>query len=450
MHPSFTPSASARAVVNGKVVDQVERQVGFRQIRKSAQGIWYINQQRILLRGTNYIANQWLADMNSRDFKRDVNLMLAANINTVRVHAHVTAPAFYDWCDRLGLMVWQDFPLQWGYQDTPAFHREAVKQVGDMIQQLKTHPSIIQWTLHNEPPWDAEWMKWKYKESYDPQQNKRLDERLYATASALERFRPIEKYSSTASHPWLGWYSGSWLDYAKPTKQSTIAEFGAQALPDRAILARILGEEPYLPRNNSDWETWHYFNFQRKETLEIAKLQLGDSLAEFINNTQQYQAQLIQLAAESYRRQAYQPVGAMFQFMLVEDWPSMNWGVVDFWRQPKPGYAALQRAYQPLLPSLAWQKTHYAKNEPIVWQAWLLNDSLLQVPQATYRVQVWRDKSLLDTQQWSVAIKPDQHAYLQDYTVPIQDSGEYRVVAQLWDQRGTLLSENRYDLVIEP
>ncbi len=38
--------------------------------------------------------------------------------------------------------------------------------------------------------------------------------------------------------------------------------------------------------------------------------------------------------------------------MFVETWPSINWGVVDYLRHPKAGYYALQRADQPLLPSL--------------------------------------------------------------------------------------------------
>ncbi len=45
-----------------------------------------------------------------------------------------------------------------------------------------------------------------------------------------------------------------------------------------------------------------------------------------IENTQAYQARLVALAAESYRRQRYQPVTALFHFMFVETWPSINWG----------------------------------------------------------------------------------------------------------------------------
>ncbi|WP_169314589.1 glycoside hydrolase family 2 protein [Thiothrix nivea] len=437
------------AVQNGKLLDSFSRDIGFRKLRKTPQEIWYINDQRILLKGTNYIANQWLADMGTEDFRHDIQLMQDAHINTVRVHAHVTSPEFYRLCDAMGLMVWQDFPLQWGYQDTDVFHQQAVAQVGDMIRQFGQHPSIIQWTLHNEPPWDADWMKWKYKDEYDPQQNKVLDSKLYQAAMTLDKTRPIDRISSTVSHPWLGWYSGSWLDYAKPTKHPTIAEFGAQALPDKATLARILGHAPKLPETDADWEEWLFHNFQRKETLEIAKVPKGKTLDEFITNTQQYQAQLTQLAAESYRRQAYRPVGSLFQFMLVEDWPSMNWGVVDFWRKPKPGYFALQRAYQPVLPSLAWNKVEYAAGEAVNIGLWALNDSFSSYPATRYRVSLFQGSKKLDTQNWQVDLTPDMYRHLRDYTAPVAEPGEYRLEAEILDAQGKLISRNEYRFTVQ-
>jgi beta-mannosidase len=436
------------AVQNGKVLDSFERTVGFRKIRKSPQEIWTINDQRIQLKGTNYIANQWLAEMKPEDFRHDIQLMLDAHINTVRVHAHVTAPEFYRLCDAMGLMVWQDFPLQWGYQDTPEFHQQAVSQVGDMIRQFGQYTSIIQWTLHNEPPWDADWMKWKYKD-YDSQQNKLLDKRMYQAALALDKTRPISMISSTKEHPWLGWYSGHWLDYAKPTKHATIAEFGAQALPGKATLAKILGHDPTLPTTDAEWAEWLFHNFQRKETLEIAKIPQGKTLDEFIANTQQYQARLNQLAAESYRRQAYRPVGALFQFMLVEDWPSMNWGVVDFWRKPKPGYYALQRAYQPILPSLAWGKVDYKAGEPVSVGLWALNDSTVSYPQAQYQVKLLRGKQTLDTQTWAFNLSADMHQHLRDYRVPAGEVGAYCLEASILDAKGALLSTNEYCFTLQ-
>lgn len=48
--------------------------------------------------------------------------MRDANINAVRVHAHVASQAFYDQADESGMLVWQDMPLQWGMTTAPPLH----------------------------------------------------------------------------------------------------------------------------------------------------------------------------------------------------------------------------------------------------------------------------------------------------------------------------------------
>lgn len=57
-----------------------------------------------------------------------------------------------------------------------------------------------------------------------------------------------------------------------------------------------------------------------------------------IRNTQAYQSQLVATAAESYRRQRYQPVTALFHFMFVETWPSINWAWWTTCVSLKPGF----------------------------------------------------------------------------------------------------------------
>src|SRR5262249_14982903 len=245
-------------------------------------------------------------------------------INAVRVHAHIEAQAFYQLCDEAGILVWQDFLLQWGYTDDEAFITEAERQARDMIALLYNHPSIIAWSLHNEPPWDASWMQYKYPD-YTPTHNRSLDNTLAERLSDADATRRLHPYSATSEHPWYGWYSGSWQDYGKPAREPLITEFGAQALPDLTSLRKIFSEEELWPESKEDWEKWEYHNFQKHETFDIAKVPQGQNIQEFIANTQHYQAHLLKYAAESYRRQKFHPVTSIFQFMFVEDWPSINW-----------------------------------------------------------------------------------------------------------------------------
>ncbi|MCH9673410.1 MAG: beta galactosidase jelly roll domain-containing protein [Gammaproteobacteria bacterium] len=427
-----------------RTLDTASDVFGLRKVTRNREtGEWHVNGKRFFLRGTNYIATQWLGEMTTASYERDLQLMRAAHINAVRVHAHVAGRQFYEVCDRIGMLVWQDFPLQWGYVDDEAFVQEASRQASDMVREFFNHPSIITWSMHNEPPWDASWMKYKYPD-YEPGQNKRLDEALFAVVSREEPSRYVHSHSATSEHPWFGWYSGTWKDHGKPTSQNLITEFGAQALPDVASLKKIFAPEHLWPTTDESWAQWDYHNFQRRETFEIAKVPMGDSLSAFVRNTQQYQAKLIQFAIESYRRQRYQPVGAIFQFMFVEDWPSVNWGALDYWRNPKPGYRAMQRGYQPVLPSIEWSRDKFATGEPVEFAIWVLNDLHKTFPNAELRVRVLRDESAFEAVSFPVNIPPDSGRLVHRWQSNSLVNGNYELVAEIVNGSEQVLGRNSF------
>ena len=433
-----------------KAIDTTETTFGFRDIHYDTdKKIWVINGKRTFLRGTNYIATQWLSEMTPQRFGRDVSLMKDANINAVRVHAHITADEFYRQCDEAGMLVWQDFPLQWGYTDDPSFHTEAQKQAKEMVDVLYNHPSIFAWSLINEPVWDAPWMKYKYS-NYNDQQNKQLTETLYKTIHSYDKTRYVHAFSSTTEHPWLGWYSGSWLDYNKPTSIPIVAEFGAQALPNLPALRKIFSEEELWPTNQKHWDKWSYHNFQQRETFEVAKVPMGSTPAEFVENTQSYQAKLVKLAAESYRRQRYTPVNSIFQFMFVEDWPSMNWGVVDYWRTPKQGYYSLKQAYQPVLPSIAWEKENFKVNEPVEFTLWIINDLHKKYPNSQLSYSLRKNNKLLKTKTLTVDIAEDSSQQVKTITWRHLAIGKYELIVSIEDNNHKILGVNQHLFEILP
>lgn len=326
--------------------DEQTHRFGIRTLERDHRDRYIINGVPVFLRGTNYIGSIYLATLDRPTVQRDLELMLRANINAVRVHAHVTSPAFYELADELGMLVWQDFPLQWGYDDSAEFAAEAARQLREMIDLLGGHPSVIHWTAQNESPWSSEWMVYKYP-LYDPDQNRRLSAAL-GEVLATDPDHPSQINSGSAEHAWMGWYSGTYREFARPQQHALLTEYGAQALPQLSTLGKILRPEQLWPLDKN-LSAWEYHNFQKHELVDIAKVSIGTSVTALINNTQQYQARLLQFAAENLRRQMGQPVTGIFQFMFVEHWPSMSWGVVDYLRNPKPGYAALRRAYQPIL-----------------------------------------------------------------------------------------------------
>jgi hypothetical protein len=96
------------------------------------------------------------------------------------------------------------------------------------------------------------------------------------------------------------------------------------------------------------------------------------------------QANLIKFAAESYRRAKYNPMQGIFWFMFVDHWPSISYSVLDYHRQPKQGFYALQTAMQPILPSielttplrLVDRRWVYALEDNPTIDLWVVNDTL--------------------------------------------------------------------------
>lgn len=326
-----------------------EETFGIRSFFVDDKGQWYLNGKRIFVRGTNYISSQWMSEMTDNKYIFDLELMKKANINAIRVHAHIEPQRFYKLADEYGMLIVQDFPLQWGYIDSPEFEQEAIKQAKDMVLQFYNHPSIVVWQLHNEPPWDAWWMKYKYSD-YNPKQNIHLDNRLFQEVRSLDKTRYVKKASLDKEHFWAGWYFGDYKnEFQKKMESPLISEFGAQSLPNIYSLLKIIPAENIFPKNDKDWEVWEYHNFQRYETFNLAHISQGKDIEEFIENSQKYQYKLLKYAIEHLRLQRYNPVSAIFQFVFRECWPSINWGIVDFQQLPKLGYYAVKMTYQPIL-----------------------------------------------------------------------------------------------------
>lgn len=427
-----------------RLLDTTETRFGFRTVEwdKDAQ-VFRLNGHRMFLRGTNYIPSQWLSELTSAQIQQDIDLMQGAYINSVRVHAHVTHPLFYQQADEAGILIWQDFPLQWGYQDTLAFTAEAIRQGRDMIAQLYNHPSIFTWSLHNEPPWDAFWMEYHY-ENYNPDQNLQLDRALYRTLRAQDPTRYLHPASVLAEHPWWGWYSFTYGRYGEPTDQPLITEFGAQALPNYASLTRLFDADTLWPETDAEWAEWQYRNFQRRETFEIAKVPIGSNPQELINNTQNYQARLHQYAAEAYRRQRYRPVSAIFQFMFCEPWPSINWGMVDYWRDPKAGYFALQQAYRPILPSIEAPADPQPVGQSFPIKLWAINDTWEDLPDMTLTYVLKQGDRIIKTDTLSFRLEADALKFLTRLEMTPSLPGDYTLFATLEDAQKHPISQNQY------
>jgi len=152
---------------------------------------------------------------------------------------------------------------------------------------------------------------------------------------------------------------------------------------------------------------------------------------------------------ESYRRQRFAPVTGIFQFMFVEGWPSMNWGIVDHLRHPKPGYEALKRAYQPLLPSIEMDKETWAVGETVTARIWVINDLPDGLPEATLTMALMKGARPLAKTRISLAIEADSARQATHLSRAGLSEGAYRIDASILGPDDGVLASNHLDFRVK-
>ena len=153
------------------IVDEVKSYFGMRSmgLRRDARGV-----VRPTLNG-NFIFQIGALDQGywpdgiytaptDEALQHDLRFLKAAGFNLVRKHVKIEPDRWYYWCDKLGLLVWQDMPS--GNNNTPEARERFEAELQRMVLQLRNHPSIITWVIFNESwgQFDSERMTRSLKE----------------------------------------------------------------------------------------------------------------------------------------------------------------------------------------------------------------------------------------------------------------------------------------------
>ncbi|MDR0337306.1 MAG: hypothetical protein LBI18_09470 [Planctomycetaceae bacterium] len=80
--------------------------------------------------------------------RMDIRVAKSLGFNVIRKHLKIEPARWYYWCDRLGMLVWQDMPS--GENRTPDAQTQFKEELQKMVQSLSVHPSVVLWTIFNE------------------------------------------------------------------------------------------------------------------------------------------------------------------------------------------------------------------------------------------------------------------------------------------------------------
>ncbi len=356
--------------------DSVTDRIGLRTVERRGDG-WatYLNGHRIFWRGANYLSDQLLGTMTPERYIQDVRLLKEANMNMVRPFCVVEHPAFYTACDAAGLLVYQDFPMQWQMSNSSDLVRRATGQAEEMIAHLANHPSVFLYCYGSEPG-EANFKKLGMalaatSRAADPT---RITHQANEFPGHWEIMAERERYGWPVDlHFYSGWYPGPFgetmYDLAQFTPEhfEVVTEYGAQALPTQETLNAILPlEQQAWPPTPRTLRLLKHHCMQPE--LQFLAVPDATNWQDLIAKSQAYQALVLKFHTEFYRRMKYAPCNGALMFTFNDCWPAVTWSVVDYYRRPKQGYYALQQAMAPLHVMLNWTAPFVAMIGGL-WQA---------------------------------------------------------------------------------
>jgi beta-mannosidase len=402
---------------DGGKLDAYERVLGIRQVRlmRSRETMHYqINKEPFFVRGTTYMGGLYLSQLTSEQIEADLDRVQECGLNLIRLHVHVAPPELYAACDRRGILIWQDFELNWVHDFAPEFEERAVCILHEMMDLLENHSSIITWCCHNEPT---------ALSFQDRNLTSHPDKRLYKEVQRRDSTRPVFLCSGWQEDDWLhsgdahayigSRHGGHYLDvYGRRSK--LVTEFGGEAPLDQATL----DETPLLV-----------------ERLPHVRQHIPDFQA--------YQAALLKYQIEWYRITRFDPCGGYIQFMLVDLYPQVGCGVLDVERRPKAAFQALQSASQPVHVIME----HTASGPVAIWVA---NDGLRPLLRCLIEWKVTDDQGAVITRGSAQTDVPAQRAHrVMLLYWKLKPDRSYKVLLRLLQKR-QLLDENLYNDPFHP
>ena len=343
---------------NGQEIDTAEKKVGIRKselvISENGRPVFYfkINDQPVFVRGANWIpAHSFLPEVKKTDYERLLKAAAEANMNILRVwgggiYEH---DYFYQLCDELGLLVWQDFMFACAaYPEDESFISEVKQEIEETVLRLRSHPSIILWNGNNENEWI--WYREESAPLHEMPGYRLFHEWLPRWMPLLDPFRPYWPTSpwgmeadpndenSGNRHVWHIW--SYWVDYTEAPKDQSlfVTEFGFQGPAHFQTLKKALPEHGFWPQSESfEWHNKQDEGNERLFRFLAAHFPVRTNMPDFIYLTQLNQALALRSCLRHWRTNQARTKGAII-WQLNDCWPVTSWSLIDFEFRPKISY----------------------------------------------------------------------------------------------------------------
>jgi beta-mannosidase len=300
-----------------------------------------------------------------------------ANMNMVREWGGgiYESDDFYDICDELGLMVWQEFIFGGDMvPGDPAFQENVRGEAIQQVLRLRDHPSIVIWCGNNEI--EAGWLAWAdrliFKESISPPDRERVWQDYVVLfhdiiKSVVEQYaNPVPYWPSSPSadfeappsspdngdvHYWGVWHGLEPIENYNLQNTRFMSEFGFQSFPEmRTILAFAKPSDLAIDSTVMQSHQKNHGGNERILTYMLREYPEPRDFGSFVYLSQVQQAEAIKVGAEHLRRSRPRTMGALF-WQLNDCWPGPSWSSIDYFGRWKALQYYARRFYSDLLIS---------------------------------------------------------------------------------------------------
>ena len=367
----------ARLIVGGQQVDQKETRIGLRslelrqQLDESGKSFTFvINGVPVFAKGGNWIpADSFPTRVTKEKYSYLLKSVRDSNMNMVRVWGGgiYENDDFYELCDELGILVWQDFMFACTmYPGNEEFIENVRAEAADNVRRLRNHPSIVVWTGNNEV--QTAWMNWGWRQklpgSVWDDYEKIFHGVLPQVCSTLDPSRPYwpssprgaldddpDSSRSGNMHSWRVWHAAEPFTAYQTQFPRFMSEYGFQSFPqletiksytlpsDRDIESPIMLAHQRHPRGNQLIREYMLREYPEPKDFES-----------FLYVSQVLQAEGIRVGAEHLRRIMPHNMGSLY-WQINDCWPVASWSSIDYYGRWKALQYYARRFYSNLLIS---------------------------------------------------------------------------------------------------
>ncbi|KAL9000206.1 MAG: hypothetical protein Q9169_001108 [Polycauliona sp. 2 TL-2023] len=454
------PLYDLRAVLYAgtSVCDIKTKQFGLRRAEviqrelKGAPGTTFffqVNNIPVFCGGSNWIpADMSIPRIEPSKYRALLKLALRGNHSMIRVWGGgiYEEDVFYDTCDELGILVWQDFLFACGnYPANAEFLDLVEREATANVKRLRHHPCIVIWAGNNED--------YQYRETenleYDPE-DQDPDNWLKSNFPARYIYEKLLVDVTQDLIPDTYYHFGSPFGVWHGTQESYqdwdklggrfVSEFGMEAFPSTTTIDSYLtngNNDPdrYAQSSTIDFHNKAVGHERRLATYLVENIPYShEPFDYYVYCTQLMQAECIAAAFRLWKREwkgrSREYCGGALVWQLNDCWPGQSWSIVDYYLQPKLAYYTMKRELADItintkriveeIPADKYTRAHIQRIHKV--QIFATNLSM-DNHQYALRYQAWdiRSGQQLFTKQ---SAQPEMLKYNQSTEISVHELGE--------------------------